>query len=89
MKASTEEIIKQVEQFQNGQHLTFRFPPVFGGGIASIGVNPQFPAKGEKKYVLRLGKDQGLAEKASPILTSDKPKPLAKWITERFGETVG
>ncbi len=89
MKVSTEEIIKQVEQFQNGQHLTFRFPPVFGGGIAIIGVNPQFPAKGQKKYVLRLGKDEGLSEKANPILTSDKPKPLAKWITERFGEQVG
>ncbi len=89
MKISTEEIIKQVEQFQNGQHLMFRFPPVFGGGIAIIGMNPQFPAKGEKKYMLRLGKDEALAEQASPILTSDKPKPLAKWISERFGEQVG
>ncbi len=88
MKLSTEEIIKQVEQFQNGQHLTFRFPPVFGGGVAIIGVNPQFPTKGEKKYVLKLGKDQDLAEKASPIMTSDKPKSLAKWVTERFGEQV-
>ncbi len=90
MKISTEEIIKRVEQFQDGQRLTFRFPPVFGGGIAIIGMNPQFPAKkGEKKYVLRLGKDEVLAENASPIMASDKPKPLAKWITERFGEQVG
>lgn len=89
MKISTEEIIKQVEQFQDGQKLTFRFPPVFGGGIATIRLNPQYPAKGEKKYVLKLGKDEALAEKASPILSSDKPKPIAKWITERFGEQVG
>ncbi len=89
MKVSTEEIIKQVEQFQDGQHLTFRFPPVFGGGIAIIGVNPQFPDKRGKKFVLKLGKDEVLAEQATPILTSDKPKPLAKWITERFGEQVG
>ena len=89
MKVNTEEIVKQMEQFQNGQHLTFRFPPVFGSGIAIIGVNPQFPAKGEKKYVLKLGKDEVLAEKASPIFTSDKPKHLAKWVTERFGEQVG
>ncbi len=89
MKASTEEIIKQMEQFQNGQNLTFSFPAVFGGGRAIIGLNPQYPAKGEKKYMLKLGKDEVLAEKASPILTSDKPKHLAKWITERFGEQVG
>jgi hypothetical protein len=39
--------------------------------------------------MLKLGKDEVLAEKASPILTSDKQKHLAKWITERFGEPVG
>ena len=89
MKVSTEEIIKQMEQFQNGQNLTFSFPPVFGGGRAIIGLNPKYPAKGEKKYVLKLGKDEVLAEKASPILISDKPKHLAKWITERFGEMMG
>ena len=89
MKVSTDEIIRQMEQFQNGQSLTFSFPPVFGGGRAIIGLNPLYPAKGEKKYLLKLGKDEVLAEKASPILTSDKAKHIAKWITERFGEQVG
>ena len=89
MKISTEEIIKQTEQLQNGQSLTFRFPAVFGGGVAIIGLNPQYSDNGGKKYVLKLGKDQALAEKASPILSSDKPKSLAKWITERFGEQMG
>ncbi len=89
MKVSTEDIIKQMEQFQDGQNLTFSFPSVFGGGKAIIRLNPQYPAKGEKKYVLKLGKDEALAEKASPIMTSDKPKPIAKWITERFGELMG
>ncbi len=86
MKVSTEDIIKQMEQLQTGQRLTFIFPAVFGGGKAIIGLNPKYPAKGEKKYVLKLGKDEALAENANPIATSDKPKPLAKWITERFGE---
>ncbi len=89
MKVSTEDIVKQMEQFQDGQNLTFSFPPVFGGGKAVVRLNPQYPAKGEKKYVLKLGKDEDLAEKASPIMASDKPKPIAKWITERFGEQVG
>jgi hypothetical protein len=89
MKVTIEEIINQMEQIQTGQSLTFSFPAVFGGGRAIIGLNPQYPGKGEKKYVLKLGKDEVLAEKTSPILTSDKPKHLAKWITERFGEQVG
>ena len=89
MKVGTDEIIKQMEQFQTGQKLTFTFPPVFGGGKAIIGLNPQYPAKGEKKYMLKLGQDDVLAEKASPILTTDKPKRIAKWITERFGEQTG
>ncbi len=88
MKISAEEIIKQMEQFQTGQYLTFSFPATFGGGKAIIGLNPQYPGKGQKKYVLKLGKDEVLAEKATPIMTSDKPKSLAKWITDRFGELV-
>ncbi len=89
MKVSKEEIIKQAGQLQTGQNLTFSFPADFGGGRALIGLNPQYPGKGQKKYVLKLGKDEVLAEKASPILTSDKPKHLAKWIADRFGELVG
>jgi len=89
MKLSTQEIIKQMEQFQNGQSLTFSFPAAFGGGVAIIGLNPQYPANGGKKYELKLGQDEVLAEKASPILTSNKPKHLAKWITDRFGEQEG
>jgi len=50
MKVSIEEILKQMEQFQNGQNLTFSFPAVFGGGRAIIGLNPRYPAKGEKVY---------------------------------------
>ncbi len=89
MKVSTEDIIKQIEQLQTGQSLIFIFPATFGGGRAIIGLNPKYPTKGERKYVLKLGKDEALAEQANPILTSDKPKPLAKWITDRFGEQAG
>lgn len=89
MKISTQEIIEQMEQLQNGRSLTFRFPVVFGGGVALIGLNPEYPDNRGKKYALKLGKEESLAEKATPILTSDKPKSLAKWITERFGEKIG
>ncbi len=89
MRISTEDIIKEMEQLQNGRNLIFRFPPVFGGGVALVGLNPEYPDNKGKKYVLKLGKEEAIAEKASPILTSDKPKPLAKWITERFGEQMG
>ncbi len=87
MKISTQEIIVQMEQLQNGLSLIFKFPPVFGGGVALIGLNSEPDNRG-KKYLLKLGKEESLAEKASPILASDKPKPLAKWVTERFGEMM-
>ena len=87
MKISTQEIIVQMEQLQNGRSLIFKFPPVFGGGVALIGLNSGSDNRG-KKYLLKLGKEESLAEKASPILASDKPKPLAKWVTERFGEMM-
>ncbi len=88
MKISTEEIIKEMEHLQNGRSLIFKFPPVFGGGVALIGLNSD-PENRGKKYLLKLGKDESLADKASPIMASDKAKALAKWITERFGEKMG
>ncbi len=87
MKISTQEIIEQMEQLQDGRSLIFKFPPVFGGGVALIGLNSDPDNRG-KKYLLKLGKEESLAEKASPILASDKPKPLAKWVTERYGEKM-
>ncbi len=88
MKITTQEIIEQMEQLQNGRNLIFKFPPVFGGGVALVGLNSDPDNRG-KKYLLKLGKDESIAEKASPIMASDKPKALAKWITERFGEKMG
>jgi len=84
MKLKKDEIIKKLEEFKDGETLKFSIPATFGGGIAVIELNPNYPKNGGKKYMLKLGKD----ENVSPYFDSDKAKDLAKWVTERMGELV-
>jgi len=84
MKLKKDEIIKKMEEFKDGETLKFNIPATFGGGIAVIELNPNYPKNGGKKYMLKLGKD----ENVSPYFDSDKAKDLAKWVTERMGELV-
>jgi hypothetical protein len=78
-----------MEQFKDRESLKFTFPEVFGGGIALIELNPRFPEKGQKKYILKIGKDDKLAENVIPHWVSNKPKDLAKWVSDRLGELIG
>ena len=87
-KLSPKEIMmNQIEQLGAGQSLSYRLPETFGGGLAVVELNPQYPGRG-KKYVLSTdaiveGKPAG---KRSRLWDSDKPKDLAGWILERNGE---
>lgn len=82
------EIMKRVDQLQNGEALRFKIHETFGGGFAIIELNPKYPAKKEKKYVLKRTKDIMLTEQASPFFGADKSKKLAKWVADRLGELV-
>lgn len=42
------EIMKRVDQLQNGEALRFKIHETFGGGFAIIELNPKYPAKKEK-----------------------------------------
>jgi hypothetical protein len=84
MKLSRDEIIKRMEQLKEGEAMKFNIPVTFGGGIAVIELNQNYPKSGGKKYLLKLGKD----ENVSPYSDSDKPKDLAKWVADRMGELV-
>lgn len=84
MKMGWKEIMQQVEQLNDGQTLKFKIPQTFGGGMAVIELNQNYPKNGGKKYMLKLGKD----ENVSPYFDSDKSKDLAKWVAERMGELV-
>jgi len=84
MRMGWKEIMQQIEQLHDGQSLKFKIPQTFGGGMAVIETNQNYPKSGGKKYLLKLGKD----ENVSPYSDSDKPKDLAKWVADRMGELV-
>jgi hypothetical protein len=82
------EIIQMMEQLDKGQSLSFKLPETFGGNYAVIEINPDHPQKGQKKYVLRLGKSEDAARKAAPFWLSDKAKQVAGWVSDRLGELI-
>ena len=84
MKLGWKEIMQQMEQLNDRQTIKFKIPQTFGGGMAVIELNPNYPKNGGKKYLLKLGKD----ENVSPYSESDKSKDLAKWVADRMGELV-
>jgi len=89
MKLTSEEIIEQMEQFKEGQVVKFNIPEIFGGGVGIIGLNPDYPGPGQKKYLLKLGDDEKRAGEASPYWATDKPKDFAKWVADRQGDQIG
>jgi hypothetical protein len=80
-------IIDRIEQLGPEESVSYRLPEVYGGGLAVVELNPQYPEKG-KKYFLSLekivdGKPEG---KRGRLWESNKPKDLAGWIVDRSGE---
>jgi len=87
-KPSPKDIIaSKVEQLGPEEGVSYRLAEAYGGGLAVVELNPQYPEKG-KKYFLSLekivdGKPEG---KRSRLWNSNKPIELAHWILERGGE---
>ena len=87
-KLSPKDIIaSKVEQLCPGESVSYRLAEVYGGGLAVVELNPQYPEKG-KRYFLSLekivdGKPEG---KRGRLWNSNKPKELAGWILERGGK---
>ena len=85
---SPKEIVaNKVEQLGPGEALSYRLAEVYGGGLAIVEPNPQYPEKG-KKYFLSLDKivDEKPTGKRSRLWESNKPKDFAGWIIERGGQ---
>jgi len=79
-------IMNQIEQLSPGESLTYRLAETYGGDLAIVVLNPQYPDKG-KKYSMYIedlvdGKPCG---KRTRIWDADKPKGIANWISERHG----
>jgi hypothetical protein len=81
MKLGREEIMSRMEKLKDGESLKFTIPEIFGGGIAIVGLNP---AKGGKKYLLRIGTEGN----ENPYWDTNKAKDLAKWVADRLGDLV-
>jgi len=87
-KLSPKDIIaSKVEQLGPEESVSYRLPEVYGGGLAVVELNVQYPEKG-KRYFLSLEKivDGKPAGTRSRLWDSNKPKELAGWIIERGGE---
>jgi hypothetical protein len=88
MIVSKKEIMRMMEGLAAGEHLVFGLPQTFGGGVATIELNGLYPQKGQKRFVLRVGKDQENARDSKPFWSTDKTKHLAGWVTDRLGDFI-
>ena len=79
-----DEIMKRLENIQPGQKLKLRTSPTFGEFTVILELNPAWPKKGEKKYLLWVGKTEDAARKGQPFFQSDKAKKVASWPAERW-----
>jgi len=81
-----EAIINKIEQLTPGQALRYKLPETYGGGLAVIELNPQYPQKG-KRYFMSTEEliDNKPSGKKRRLWDSDKPKELAAWIIDRNG----
>lgn len=80
---STDEILKRLENIQPGEKLRLQTSPTFGEHVAILEPNPAWPQKGEKKYLLWVGKTEAAARAGKPFFQSNKAKKVASWPGER------
>jgi len=86
MPVSKKIITDALENLKPGECLKFKLSPTFGGRTVILEVNPAFPQKGQKKFLLRWADDEAQARAATPFMTSDKAKKLAEWVADRSPE---
>ena len=83
LKFSKNDISAMIESLRNGERLVFQLHETFGGGVSLVELNPLYPGKKQKRYIIRLGKDVDLAQKATPFWSSDKIKDVSVWVSDR------
>ena len=81
---SRDEILKRLESIQPGEKLMLRTSPTFGEMTVILELNPAWPKKGQKKYLLWVGKTEAAARKEKPFNQSDKAKKLVGWVVDRW-----
>jgi hypothetical protein len=81
---SRDEITKRLEALKPGETLKMRTSSTFGDMILVFELNPAWPNKHQKKFILWVGKTEDLARKGKPFNQSDKAKKLAGWAADRW-----
>jgi len=77
------EITERLEALKPGESLRFRLTATFGERFVILQVNPLYPKKGQKKFVLLNGKDEANARSQPPFYAAVKAKKLAEWVADR------
>jgi hypothetical protein len=85
---SLNEILKRLENIQSGEKLRLRTGQTFGEFMVIMELNPAWPKKHEKKYLLWVGKTEAAACAGKPFYQSDKAKKIANWPAERWCQWV-
>lgn len=83
---SKKEIIQKMEEMKNGVVLGLRLGEVFGAGFVFIELNPSYPQKGQKKYLMRWGKRESETKTQAPFMVTDKAKNIAGWVSDRAAQ---
>ena len=86
-KLTQREIISHIEQLSAGESVSYQLPEVYGGQVAVVEFNTDYPWS-DSKYRLSIqtlidGKTAGEKER---VLESDEPKDIAAWLSKRRGK---
>lgn len=91
------EIREKIESLKNPGDMVFFYMARGGGhggplgmGATVIELNPNYPGKGQKKYIIYSADviDMKPLGKGQKIFDSDKPKDIARWVTNGHHKRV-
>jgi len=80
-------IVEEIAKLGVGQSVSRVLHPTYGGGVAIVTLNTDYPKKGHK-YIISIEKmvDNKPTGQRTKFMESDKPKELADWIIGRAAE---
>jgi hypothetical protein len=94
-EAQIRQKIEEMTEPGSKVHFFLSASPASGGplgrGAAVVELNPKYPGKGQKKYILSAVSVEGTepTAKGFKMFDSDKPRDLSRWIKERHQQASG
>ena len=84
------EITSHIEALSPGESVSYRLTEAYGGQVAVVEFNTEYPWRRDGKYLLNVqtlidGKPTGGKEQ---VLESDEAKEIAAWLSERRGKLL-